>query len=124
MPQSNRQERRGSGGGCRRGKRSLRRASSRSATPALFTITEEEEGQRRRGACRSKKKGMMAKIKRETSGEPVLHLITMVITSLHVQRKELSAVWRQWLMCVCKCVQVCVREAADGAGWGQHKGIR
>ncbi|CAG09083.1 unnamed protein product [Tetraodon nigroviridis] len=56
MPQGKRQERRGSGAARRRGKRSPRRAGSRSATPALFTITEEEEGQRRRGAGRSKKK--------------------------------------------------------------------
>lgn len=70
MPQGKRQERRGSGAARRRGKRSPRRAGSRSATPALFTITEEEEGQRRRGAGRSKKKGMTAKIKREPSGEP------------------------------------------------------
>lgn len=95
MPQSKRQERRGGGGAWRRGKRSVRRGSGRSATPALFTITEEEEGQRRRGACRSKKKGMMAKIKRESSGEPALHVIAMVITSLHVHGKVLSAVWRR-----------------------------
>lgn len=61
MPQGKRQERRGSGAACRRGKRSLRRGGSRSATPALFTITEEEEGQRRRGAWRSRKKGNRGK---------------------------------------------------------------
>lgn len=43
------------------GKRSLRKGGSRTAIPALFTITEEEEGQRRRDACRRKKKGMMGK---------------------------------------------------------------
>nr|XP_040016556.1 ensconsin isoform X11 [Gasterosteus aculeatus aculeatus] len=44
----------GGGGGCSRGKWKLRQGGSRSAIPALFTITEEEEGQRRRDACRRK----------------------------------------------------------------------
>ncbi|XP_077949403.1 ensconsin isoform X15 [Gasterosteus aculeatus] len=44
----------GGGGGCTRGKWKLRQGGSRSAIPALFTITEEEEGQRRRDACRRK----------------------------------------------------------------------
>lgn len=108
MPESKR-EKRGGGGGCRRGKRSLRRGNNRSATPALFTITEEEEGQRRRGAYRSKKKGMMAKIKRDMSSEPVLYLITMLIKSLHVQRKSplshLETVIDVWA-CTCACVRV------------------
>lgn len=103
MPQSKRQEKRASGSACRRGKRSLRRASSRSATPALFTITEEEEGQRRRAACRSKKKGMMAKIKRGMSGEP-LHLITTVKPCLHVQRESP-------LSCLEIVIDVCVRSS-------------
>ncbi|KAM8832036.1 uncharacterized protein map7b isoform 11-T11 [Spinachia spinachia] len=44
----------GGGGGGSRGKWKQRQGGSRSAVPALFTITEEEEGQRRRDACRRK----------------------------------------------------------------------
>ncbi|XP_034018061.1 ensconsin isoform X4 [Thalassophryne amazonica] len=44
------------GGGCSQGKWSLRKGSSRSAIPALFTITEEEEGWKRRDACRRRKR--------------------------------------------------------------------
>ncbi|KAM4633736.1 uncharacterized protein map7b [Polymixia lowei] len=50
---------RGGGGGeegCARGKGRMRKGGSRSAIPALFTITEEEEGQKRRREARTKKK--------------------------------------------------------------------
>ncbi|KAA8583134.1 hypothetical protein FQN60_015680, partial [Etheostoma spectabile] len=42
------------GGGCSWGKWKLRKGGSRSAIPALFTITEEEDG--RRDARRRKKR--------------------------------------------------------------------
>ncbi|XP_068564911.1 ensconsin isoform X3 [Cebidichthys violaceus] len=54
MPDSKGRDKGGGGGGCSRGKWKLRKGGSRSAIPALFTITEEEEGQRRRDACRRK----------------------------------------------------------------------
>ncbi|KAJ3606392.1 hypothetical protein NHX12_025913 [Muraenolepis orangiensis] len=46
------------GGGCPRGQGTLRKGSSRSAIPALFTIREEEEGQRQRGARARRKKAV------------------------------------------------------------------
>ncbi|XP_033932522.1 ensconsin isoform X2 [Pseudochaenichthys georgianus] len=52
MPESKRQ----GGGGGSRGKWKLRKGGSRSAIPALFTITEEEEGLRRRDARKRKKR--------------------------------------------------------------------
>ena len=58
MPDSKSQERGGGIGGCRLSKKSLKKGGSRTAIPALFTITEEEEGQRRGDACRKKKRGM------------------------------------------------------------------
>ncbi|XP_075940679.1 ensconsin [Anarhichas minor] len=54
MPDSKGRDKGGGGGGCSRGKWKLRKGGSRSAIPALFTITEEEEGQRLRDACRRK----------------------------------------------------------------------
>lgn len=56
------------GGGCSRGKRKLWQGGSRSAIPALFTITEEEEGQRRRNACRRKKRGTEGKDRGRLTG--------------------------------------------------------
>lgn len=47
----------GSGGGRWQGRRCQRQCGRRSAIPALFTITEEEEGQRRRDGGKRKKKG-------------------------------------------------------------------
>ncbi|XP_056261350.1 ensconsin isoform X3 [Seriola aureovittata] len=55
----------GGAGGCSRGKWKLRKGGSRSAIPALFTITEEEEGQKRKGACRRKKKASYSQYKSE-----------------------------------------------------------
>uniref|UniRef100_UPI0037E919A2 ensconsin n=1 Tax=Semicossyphus pulcher TaxID=241346 RepID=UPI0037E919A2 len=67
MPESKARGRGGGGGGdgCSRGKRKLRKGGSRSAIPALFTITEEEEGQRRKDACRKKKKASFSQYKSE-----------------------------------------------------------
>lgn len=59
---------RGEGGGCPRGKWRLRKGGSRSAIPALFTITEEEESQRRRDGCKKKKRGMEEKQTDKGSG--------------------------------------------------------
>ncbi|XP_062267127.1 ensconsin isoform X4 [Platichthys flesus] len=56
MPESKRKGQGGGTGGCSQGKWKLRKGGSRSAIPALFTITEEDEGQKRRDACRRKKK--------------------------------------------------------------------
>lgn len=61
MPDSKRREQGGGAGRCTRSKRKLKKGGSRSAIPALFTITEEEEGQRRTDACRRKKRGMEGK---------------------------------------------------------------
>ncbi|KAM3860932.1 ensconsin [Diretmus argenteus] len=55
----------GDRGGCPQGKGRIRKGGSRSAIPALFTITEEEEGQRRREACRRKKKASYSQYKSE-----------------------------------------------------------
>ncbi|XP_070781777.1 ensconsin isoform X1 [Enoplosus armatus] len=65
MPESKGQEQGGGGCGCTLGKRKLRKIGSRSAIPALFTITEEEEGQRRRNACRRKKRASYSQYKSE-----------------------------------------------------------
>ncbi|XP_061563046.1 ensconsin isoform X3 [Cololabis saira] len=55
--QDRRGRREGRGGSrCSRGNWKLRKGGSRTAIPALFTITEEEEGQRRRNACKKKKR--------------------------------------------------------------------
>lgn len=54
------------GGGCSRGKWKLRKGGSRSAIPALFTITEEEE--ERRDARRRKKRGMEGKDRGKLTG--------------------------------------------------------
>ncbi|XP_031177770.1 ensconsin isoform X8 [Sander lucioperca] len=51
------------GGGCSRGKWKLRKGGSRSAIPALFTITEEEE--ERRDARRRKKRASYSRYKSE-----------------------------------------------------------
>ncbi|XP_034756711.1 ensconsin isoform X4 [Etheostoma cragini] len=51
------------GGGCSWGKWKLRKGGSRSAIPALFTITEEEEG--RRDARRRKKRASYSQYKSE-----------------------------------------------------------
>lgn len=61
MPESKGRGQGGGGGRCSRGKWKLWKGGSRSAIPALFTITEEEEGQRQRDASRRKKKGMAGK---------------------------------------------------------------
>ncbi|KAF7658573.1 hypothetical protein LDENG_00010980 [Lucifuga dentata] len=63
MPDSKRQG--GDGDGSSRGKWRLRKGGSRSAIPALFTITEEEEGQRRKEACRKKKRASYSLYKSE-----------------------------------------------------------
>lgn len=65
MPDSKGRGERGGGGGCLQGKRRLRKRGNRSAIPALFTITEEEEVQRRRDACKRKTKGMDENEKRK-----------------------------------------------------------
>ncbi|XP_037305264.2 ensconsin isoform X3 [Pungitius pungitius] len=64
MPDSKGREK-GGAGGCSRGKWKLRQGGSRSAIPALFTITEEEEGQRRRDACRRKTRASYSQYKSE-----------------------------------------------------------
>lgn len=58
MPESKGRAQGGGGGGCPWGTWKLRKGDSRIAIPALFTITEEEEGQRWRDASKRKKKGM------------------------------------------------------------------
>ncbi|XP_067429453.1 ensconsin isoform X2 [Thunnus thynnus] len=68
MPDSKGRGQGGGGGECSRGKRRLRKGGSRSAIPALFTITEEEEGQRRRDACRRKKRASYSQYKSEDGG--------------------------------------------------------
>uniref|UniRef100_A0A669DEV5 Ensconsin-like n=1 Tax=Oreochromis niloticus TaxID=8128 RepID=A0A669DEV5_ORENI len=65
MPDSKGRGERGGGGGCLQGKWRLRKRSNRSAIPALFTITEEEEVQRRRDACKRKKKASYSHFKSE-----------------------------------------------------------
>ncbi|XP_035472701.1 ensconsin isoform X8 [Scophthalmus maximus] len=55
----------GAGGGSQQSKWKLRKGGSRSAIPALFTITEEDEGQKRRDACRRKKKASHSQYKSE-----------------------------------------------------------
>ncbi|XP_078029886.1 uncharacterized protein map7b isoform X3 [Epinephelus lanceolatus] len=65
MPESKGREQEGGGGGCSRGKWKLRKGGSRSAIPALFTINEEEEGQKRRDARRRKKKASYSQYKSE-----------------------------------------------------------
>ncbi|XP_049915063.1 ensconsin isoform X2 [Epinephelus moara] len=69
MPESKGREQGGGGGGvgggCSRGKWKLRKGGSRSAIPALFTINEEEEGQKRRDARRRKKKASYSQYKSE-----------------------------------------------------------
>ncbi|XP_029984282.1 ensconsin isoform X4 [Sphaeramia orbicularis] len=65
MPDSKGRGQEGGGGGCLQAKWRLTRGGSRSAIPALFTITEEEEGQRRRNACRKKKKASYCQYKSE-----------------------------------------------------------
>ncbi|XP_065820025.1 ensconsin isoform X9 [Labrus bergylta] len=67
MPESKGRGQGGGGGGdgCSRGKRKLRKGGSRSAIPALFTITEEEEGLRRKNVCRRKKKASYSQYKSE-----------------------------------------------------------
>ncbi|KAM7368007.1 hypothetical protein PAMP_014263 [Pampus punctatissimus] len=65
MPDSKGRGQGGGGGECSWGKRRLRKGGSRSAIPALFTITEEEEGQRRRDACRRKKRASYSQYKSE-----------------------------------------------------------
>ncbi|XP_041831610.1 ensconsin isoform X2 [Melanotaenia boesemani] len=57
----------GGGSGSSRGKRKLRKGGSRSAIPALFTITEEEEEQRRRDAFKRKKRASYSQYKSEDS---------------------------------------------------------
>ncbi|KAM6915021.1 uncharacterized protein map7b [Xenentodon cancila] len=59
-----RREERG-GSRCSRGNWSLRKGGSRTAIPALFTITEEEEGQRRRNAGKKKKRASYSQYKSE-----------------------------------------------------------
>ncbi|XP_074541771.1 uncharacterized protein map7b isoform X3 [Halichoeres trimaculatus] len=66
MPESKGRRQGGGGGdGCSQGKRKLRKGGSRSAIPALFTITEEEEGQKRKNVCRRKKKASYSQYKSE-----------------------------------------------------------
>ncbi|XP_063350839.1 ensconsin isoform X2 [Pelmatolapia mariae] len=65
MPDSKGRGERGGGGGCLQGKWRLRKRGNRSAIPALFTITEEEEVQRRRDACKRKKKASYSHFKSE-----------------------------------------------------------
>ncbi|XP_069014440.1 ensconsin isoform X7 [Embiotoca jacksoni] len=65
MPDSKGRGKGGGGGGCSQGKWRLRKGGSRSAIPALFTITEEEEGQRRRDACKRKKRASYSQYKSE-----------------------------------------------------------
>lgn len=73
MPESKGRGQGGGAGGCSRGKWKLKKGGSRSAIPALFTITEEEEGQKRRNTCRRKKKGMEGKKKEERETESGEH---------------------------------------------------
>ncbi|KAI3363761.1 hypothetical protein L3Q82_001377 [Scortum barcoo] len=93
MPDSKGRGLGGGGGGCSQGKQKLRRGGSRSAIPALFTITEEEEGQRRRDACRRKKRASYSQYKSEDgrpssatrpgssgSGQTYLHTPTLTPT--------------------------------------------
>lgn len=68
MPNSKGREQGGGGGGCWRGKRTLRKGGSRSVTTALFTITEEEEGQRWRHDYKRKKRGMTGKNRCKVTG--------------------------------------------------------
>ncbi|XP_039873735.1 ensconsin isoform X3 [Simochromis diagramma] len=65
MPDSKGRGERGGGGGCLQGKWRLRKRGNRSAIPALFTITEEEEVQRRRDACKRKTKASYSHFKSE-----------------------------------------------------------
>ncbi|XP_030260996.1 ensconsin isoform X4 [Sparus aurata] len=65
MPDSKGQEQGRGGGGSSRGKRKLKKGGSRSAIPALFTINEEDEGQKRRDAYRKKKKASYSQYRSE-----------------------------------------------------------
>ncbi|XP_036941796.1 ensconsin isoform X2 [Acanthopagrus latus] len=65
MPDSKGHEQGRSGGGSTRGKRKLKKGGSRSAIPALFTINEEDEGQKRRDAYRKKKKASYSQYRSE-----------------------------------------------------------
>ncbi|XP_076729922.1 ensconsin isoform X9 [Maylandia zebra] len=65
MPDSKGRGERGGGGGCLQGKWRLRKRGNRSAIPALFTITEEEEVQRQRDACKRKTKASYSHFKSE-----------------------------------------------------------
>lgn len=67
MPESKRrgQEVGGGAGGCSQDKWKLKKGGSRSAIPALFTITEEDEGRKRKNASRKKKRGMKGKLKKK-----------------------------------------------------------
>uniref|UniRef100_A0AAV2KEH9 Uncharacterized protein n=1 Tax=Knipowitschia caucasica TaxID=637954 RepID=A0AAV2KEH9_KNICA len=56
MPESKKVKARGGPAAKDQGKWRLRKAGSRSAVPALFTITEEEEGHRRKKACIRRKR--------------------------------------------------------------------
>ncbi|GAA6229238.1 ensconsin isoform X5 [Lates japonicus] len=70
MPESKGRGQGGGAGGCSRGKWKLKKGGSRSAIPALFTITEEEEGQKRRNTCRRKKKASYFQYKSEDGTAP------------------------------------------------------
>ncbi|XP_067338713.1 ensconsin isoform X7 [Channa argus] len=65
MPEKKGRGQGGGGSGCSWGKWKLKKGGSRSAIPALFTITEEEEGQRRRDVCRRTKKASLSQYKSE-----------------------------------------------------------
>ncbi|XP_058469363.1 ensconsin isoform X2 [Solea solea] len=65
MPESKGRGKGGCTGGCSQGKWKLKKGGSRSAIPALFTITEEDEGRKRRGACKRKKKVSYSQYKSE-----------------------------------------------------------
>lgn len=55
MPDSKGKKGGGSGGGCSRDKWKLRKTSIRPTTQPLFTINEEEEGQKQRNAYKKKR---------------------------------------------------------------------
>ncbi|XP_069370740.1 ensconsin isoform X8 [Paralichthys olivaceus] len=65
MPENKQRGQGGGAGECTQGKWKLRKGGSRSAIPALFTITEEDEGQKRRDACRRKKKASYSQYRSE-----------------------------------------------------------
>lgn len=72
----------GSGGGCSRDKWKLRKSSIRPAIQPLFTINEEEEGQKHRNAYK-KKRGKGKKKQRE-----VLMFLSSLMLSTFISKEE------------------------------------